>query len=302
MATTTIKLSKLLEPQRNKIENINSTRNSRITEKIFDKDAQLLFNNLKKNLYDPEIQINQNLKKKIIVISHERSGTHFLMNAIAYNSDYSVSPFIPCAGSTGINFFNKDGMKEFFSIFKNIKISNIYKSHHHFNFLKKNLDELKDDYFFLYIYRDPRDVFYSFWNFLKTFPDTGPLANTISEFLTKKPEGKMLQFQTKHYENILERWEDHINCWVLNEDKEIKENIKFIKYEDLNKNYNTTLKEIFDYLEIKLLSNIKPSATQNVLVPGRGKIGTYKFFLNNKDLNFIDKKIGETMKKLNYNL
>ena len=58
----------------------------------------------------------------------------------------------------------------------------------------------------------------------------------------------------------------------------------------------------FDYLEIKLLSNIKPSATQNVLVPGRGKIGTYKFFLNNKDLNFIDKKIGETMKKLNYNL
>jgi len=300
MAMSTIKFSKLLKPQRNKIENINSNRNSKITEKNFDEQAQMLFDQLKKELYDPEIQINQNLKKKIIVISHERSGTHFLMNSIAYNSDYSVSPFLPCSGSTGINFFNKGGIKEYFSFFKNLKISNIYKSHHHFNFFKKNLNELKDDYLFLYIYRDPRDVFYSFWNFLKTYPDTGPVANTFSEFLTKKPEGKMLQFQTKHYENILMRWEDNVKCWALNTDKEIKENIKFIKYEDLNKNYDVTLKEIFGYLGIKLLSNIKPCPSKDVLVPGRGKIGTYRFFLNNEDLNFINEKIGETMKNLGY--
>ena len=112
MAMSTIKFSKLLKSQRNKIENINSNRNSKITEKNFDGQAQMLFDQLKKELYDPEIQINQNLKKKIIVISHERSGTHFLMNSIAYNSDYSVSPFIPCSGSTGINFFNKGGIEK----------------------------------------------------------------------------------------------------------------------------------------------------------------------------------------------
>ena len=302
MIISKVKFSKLLESQRNKIENINSNRNSKITEKKFAEQAQIIFNQLKNKLFDSEIQINENLKKKIIVISHERSGTHFLMNSIAYNSNYSVHPFIPCGGSTGINFFNKGGIKEFFSIFKNLKISNIYKSHHHFNFFKKNLNELKNDYFFLYIYRDPRDVFYSFWNFLKIYPNTGPLTNNFSEFLTKKPQGNMLQFQTKHYENILMRWEDHIKSWVLNTDKEIKENIKFIKYEDLNKNYDVTLKEIFNNLEIKILSNIKPNPTQDVLAPGRGKIGTYKFFLNNEDLSFINKKIGGTMKKLNYNL
>ena len=79
---STIKFSKLLKSQRNKIENINSNRNSKITEKNFDEQAQMLFDQLKKELYDPEIQINQNLKKKIIVITHERSGTHFLMNSI----------------------------------------------------------------------------------------------------------------------------------------------------------------------------------------------------------------------------
>ena len=37
---------------------------------------------------------NANIKKVIVVCSHERSGTHFLMNSIAHNTHYSVEPFI----------------------------------------------------------------------------------------------------------------------------------------------------------------------------------------------------------------
>ncbi len=31
---------------------------------------------------------NANIKKVIVVCSHERSGTHFLMNSIAYNTHH----------------------------------------------------------------------------------------------------------------------------------------------------------------------------------------------------------------------
>lgn len=299
---STIKFSKLLKSQRNKIENINSNRNSKITEKNFNERAQTTFNKLKKELFDSDISINQELKKKIIVISHERSGTHFLMNTIAYNSDYSVNPFIPCSGTSGINFFNKGGIEKFFSIFQKLKISNIYKSHHHFNFFKKNLNQLKDYYYILYIYRDPRDVIFSFWNFIKNFPNSGPVTNTVSEFLTATPQGNMLQFQIKKHENILTRWEDNIKSWVLNDDKEIKNNIKFIRYENLHLHYEKTLKDIFNHLDIKVLSKIKPSPKKDVLVPGRGKIGTHKFFFSNKDLDFLNQKIGKTMKKLDYHI
>ena len=41
-----------------------------------------------------EIEVDKHLKYILIVCSHERSGTHFLMNSISENSPYSVKPWL----------------------------------------------------------------------------------------------------------------------------------------------------------------------------------------------------------------
>ena len=48
--------------------------------------------NIKKE--DLNICLEENVSKLLIVCSHERSGTHFLMNSISNNSNYTVKPFL----------------------------------------------------------------------------------------------------------------------------------------------------------------------------------------------------------------
>ena len=302
MKSSSIKLSKIFELNKNIIDNFNFNRKSLINEKNFNKQADIVFNKLKKDKFDCLLSYSNAIKKKIIVVSHERSGTHYLMNAIAYNSNYTVHPFIPCSPNLGINFFYEDNIIFFFSMLEKYKIANIFKSHHNFVFFKKNFDYLKKHYFFIYIYRDPRDIITSFWNFLNTYPWVGPKKDSISELLRSQPEGTMIQYQIKQNKGILDRWEQHIKSWMLNNYEKNKKNILFIKYEDLNLSYEKTLNEIFLYLNIELKSTIRPSTSKDVLAPGRGKVGNYRFFLDKKDIEFIKKNVGKTMDDLGYSI
>ena len=43
-------------------------------------------------------------RKKAAVIGHERSGTHFLMNTLAYNFGYISAPWFNFDFELGINF------------------------------------------------------------------------------------------------------------------------------------------------------------------------------------------------------
>ena len=300
MKIPTLKISKLLELKKINVDDLNFSTKSKINDNNFKKLNDEIFKN-KDDVFNGDLFINNNLKKKIIIVSHERSGTHYLMNSIAYNSGYTVHPFIPISNSSlSINLQNHNAIHNFFSCFEKHNISNIFKSHHHFDFYKKEFDYLKEHFFFIYIYRDPRDIMVSFWNFLKVYPWVGPKKETIFEFLKSKPEGSMIQYQLKQYKNILERWGEHVKSWLLNNDKEIKRNILFIKYEDLNLSFEKTLKQIFSFINIKNTTSIKPSTSKDVLSPGRGKVGNYRFFLDNQDLGLFNKNIRKTMLDLGY--
>ena len=69
-----------------------------------------------------------NISKAVVVCSHERSGTHFLMNSIALNSLYSVEPFVDFEymhlGDV-INFHKSDHVSNFIK-----KIAFIKKKRH----------------------------------------------------------------------------------------------------------------------------------------------------------------------------
>ena len=84
--------------------------------------------------------ISENIKKVLCVCSHERSGTHFLMNSISINSNYSVNPFlnfdlIPFGDM--VNFYSPKEVEDFINEISSMthsnqkyKLSSIIKSHH----------------------------------------------------------------------------------------------------------------------------------------------------------------------------
>ena len=74
---------------------------------------------------------SEKVKIPLMVCSHERSGTHFMMNSISECTEYTVNPFLNFdympLGSF-VNFFSKESMNKF--LFSLQDISKNEYSHH----------------------------------------------------------------------------------------------------------------------------------------------------------------------------
>jgi len=91
-------------------------------------------------------------RPKIMVVSHERSGTHFLMNSIAKCYGYLASPWINFDYELGLNFFNPATIAEFFAQFGQSHLANIVKLHHSFAFFERVFDALAKDFHFFFTF------------------------------------------------------------------------------------------------------------------------------------------------------
>ena len=86
------------------------------------------------------LSCSEKVKIPLMVSSHERSGTHFMMNSISGCTEYTANPFLNFdympLGSL-VNFFSKESMNKFlFSLKKishnesnNLCVNSIIKSH-----------------------------------------------------------------------------------------------------------------------------------------------------------------------------
>lgn len=189
----------------------------------------------------------------ILVSSHERSGTHFLINAIARNSGYRNDPYldydITPLGSFH-NFNDQQAVRPFFSRLKENKCASVIKSHFAAQFF---LDDeghflLRDVCKTLYILRDPVDVMLSYRRLLNFFPwDEGPKRRDVIEFLGCAPEGRMLRYQHGQIATIIERWAAHVAAWL---DLAARDpaHVLVVKYEDLDLDYATEAARILAFL------------------------------------------------------
>lgn len=222
---------------------------------------------IKKN--DVNISIKEEIKKTIIVTSHERSGTHFLMNSLSCNTNYTVDPYLnfdhkPLGDM--VNFFNKNEVSNFIKKIslirkdqKNFGLASIIKSHH----LPSHFTDLFDDEhcIFINIYRDPYDTLLSFWKFIRKWVHhEGPITDSLFEFIQSKPEGQMLRYQIKSYDTIFERWANHVNDWQEYSKK--KNNVYLVNYKDLDKNFTLTLKNLLSKINIPFQKIIEPDRHQ----------------------------------------
>ena len=218
--------------------------------------------NFKINGSSFELSCSKKVNIPLMVCSHERSGTHFMMNSIAKCSEYTSNPFLNFdyvpLGSL-INFFSEESVRIFLNSLKNIKLNNsvnyctnsIIKSHFPLSLLGNNEENLCK---VIYIYRNPEEVFLSYWKFLHRWDwFEGPKLNSPVELMMINPKGQSQRYQIENCKNYFERWALHI----LNAKKvqAYYKNLVMVNYSELENNFRETIITVCKKLEIDVMSS-----------------------------------------------
>lgn len=223
-------------------------------------------------------------KKRILVYSHPRSGTHFL------------EAFI------GENFYKNETLS-----YKNNTIEWGHWSNRKVNKEGNKYDKLFGSHLLptqqkvklpaIYIYRDPKAVAYSVWK-TNNFINPKDIGISFSEFLRYKIDWKgtpAIQSSTDY--NIIEHWKYHIQEFSkINHKKYL-----IINYEELKDNpekvYHKILETFFP-LKNWLINNkiikipkINPISTPTGLLPNKATKQSWKEVFTESDIDFVNKTL-----------
>lgn len=216
----------------------------------------------------PELTPLDGQRRPIMVVSHERSGTHFMMNAIAACFGYVSNPWLDIDRHRfNINYFHAPSLQQLIVKLAQLRAANMLKSHHEFAFFSEiaaSFDGLLD---IVYIYRHPADVMASFWRFLHSWPWVeGPRAETAADFAAAAPMGQLMRYQYRQYDTMLDRWANHVRFWLEASDR--SQRIHVVRYEDLAAGYEQTVRRLGDALGYEPRQIVRPARGENVVQQG----------------------------------
>ncbi len=209
----------------------------------------------------------------VMVCSHERSGTHFLMNSIASNSLYRNDPFLNYDLEPLGSFFNFHYPKDvslFFTHLATHKCASIVKNHFDAGFFL-DVDGkyiLRDLCKTIYIARNPIDAMLSYRRFINHLPwHEGPKGLGALDFLNAPPEGRMIRYQTHVAGTILDRWASHVLGWL--KVAETEPNVLLVNYDQLDRDHDAVTRKVLRFLAAKCPDTIiRPSpVARTVYVP-----------------------------------
>lgn len=216
----------------------------------------------KKKLYlkTPQIpvEVSNLINSGVIVCSHERSGTHFLMNSLSLSTHYTSNPYLdyesnPLGGI--VQFHSRQSASLFFSQVTDIKanngkycISSLVKSHFPASL---HVNHLGDHLKIIYIYRNPVDTLVSLWKFFWKYPHDGPCLESPFELAQATPCGNSQRYQICNYQTYFERWARHVSDAFL----QITDNPNayIISYSDLRENHQEMIVAMCKHLGISLI-------------------------------------------------
>ena len=210
----------------------------------------------------------------VIVASHERSGTHFLMNSLASGYGYTVRPRVDL-DPMWIPLDDRDpgAIEGFLDRLAVERSASIVKSHHAVEFFEDVLDRIIERYIVFYIYRDPVDVMLSFFRFIHS-ADWGQEARRSDPvaFALHRPEGAMRRYERRQHDSLLHRWQDHVEGWVSA--AATRTRVVLVRYEDLRDNFEETMSSFAGVLGAAP-SNVAPPPPDldTIQAPGHGLIG-----------------------------
>lgn len=235
------------------------------------------------------------MHKKILVVSHERAGTHFLVNSIALNFGYDAKQ-IDLALSEGFDPRQSDQAGRWLTRYEGRFVPNVFKSHHEPALLMPILTPYMNEYHVFYVYRDGRDVMTSFWRYLNRLQaGWGPQVPTPGDFMRAVPNGGILQYQAAACECMLARWVRHVSGWL---DADV--GVHFVSYESLHRRFESTLTDIGRALLRSPSGLQRPGLDAPASLPWRGEVGIWRSCWTPEDESFFEDHAGLLMARLGY--
>lgn len=236
-------------------------------------------------------------RPKVLIVSHERSGTHFVMNSLALNFGYIASPWVNLDYELGINFHSPYAFDSLMSHFAGQWVANVFKSHHEFGFYADWIHKHLADFKIIYMLRDAASVLRSYQRFLQTTQwNEGPKISSPSKFIRANPVGSLTRFQFQYAETMTDRWCNHVEGWLRGGLSLGSSAFLPVLYSSLDESFEDSMKSIATFLNLKLPERIqKPDRFANVVYPSPPPAFRLEGFpLTKADLAFLEDTTSET--------
>ena len=225
--------------------------------------------------------------KKVLVMSHERSGTHFLIDSIAANFGYD-SNVIDFHIEDSNDISNKRTLEYRERVQQKVKelyplnTNQIFKSHHDVKFFDGMLDELKDNFHIFYIERAVCDVLTSCYHYYNIPQLTHfPQEKDVVKFLELVPYKYVTDgaYSFTKSENQVLRWKNHVEGWR-------SAGVTVITYESLNNNFVLCMDVVASVLGVAPTSCTQPSL--GGVAPRKGVVGDHKNLFTPEQIRYIN--------------
>jgi hypothetical protein len=232
------------------------------------------------------------MMRKVVVVSHERSGTHFLINTIIKNFGYSD-------GWVDFPRFNKmpndvEWYEKYRAKVRSFCMGSegskkVFKTHHQVEFFESYIDDFLKNFSVFYIVRDPRDMGVSCFYYFNRHGVDFPVTKSVGDLLLRtKPyeyawdSGRSIVKS----ESLVDRWCVHVSGWK-------KHNVHMIKFSDLKRHFNGTVFNIGKVLGKPIGPITTPSLNHNVIESRSGREGDWKGHLSSEDNERVVKIVGK---------
>jgi hypothetical protein len=244
----------------------------------------------------------KNPPPRVIVVSHERSGTHFLMNSLNACFGYVSQPWTnyDYRSDIDVHFHAPISVKAFFVELAKIPLANVIKSHHHKLFFTENMELITKNFKILYIYRHPIATLRSFWKMLDQIQNwhEGPRGLNCNQFLRAPPMGYLMRYQMAQEPTMTHRWASHVEGWLNVADQ--YSNIMPVCYESLKNDYPTTINKISRFLQVNPIKIEMPPKNRNVVMETSSFNYDEECLIKDEDRMFIQQVAGPLLKRLGY--
>lgn len=246
-------------------------------------------------------------EKLFYVVSHERSGTHFLINSLLLNLKIRKGKGV--GDGAGWGFHN---MGEWFGPYSNVE--------NRFDHLQEVLEAwscLSDcaavvkthsdrglfqqvclDAPVVYIVRDPRDTLVSWFHYLNQdrYYRIHPWledhrCGSFHEFLHRPTSGFLQSSYSLNgdFSNVVERWASHTAGWMNSSDPRVCR----VHFSELKKSPEQTVRRIGAFLGADCVSQYRSLGllTAPSMLPRKGVVGDWRTQVSPEDEDFIRKTV-----------